>query len=1780
MDTTLAGDGLTALRRIIEALQSGGHQFTQRGRHVQASCPLHGDTNPSLAIDQRGRRVVLYCHATSGACEEREVAEALGLRYDELWDEPLELCTVCGKRTMRAASGEWIHDYCAAKRAGKPIPVRVRRARSAPKPKSRGLGRVPARLTRPAEHQVQPWQTVDSYDHVDGDGSVVATSIRAERLVLRDGQQEPRKEKRFYQQFSDGRGGWGKKDVLPAGTVVPIWRQGEVQVSILAGCRVWLTEGHKDAAAIVARREEATTNIDGAGNLSAADAEQLRGGHVVVVCDRDAAGYQRGLTALDLLDGVADQVECVLPAVTDRHADVSDHFDAGHGFDDFLPVGPDELRRLVVLDKAASILADLQLVSAEIAAREGRAGAATGEAARAEHQAADQWAVWAGRKVALTLAPLAADLRSTPGVRHDELQQMAAAGREAAGIAVTALGRRDIIPDDDVAGVLGIGAAAEPDVGGGAGGDEEPPDNVIDFPEPADDNGRLRHEPEHLVPMSGSANFAYSLGSGVTPRGVYMSPPRGRWELVAELPHIHQRVIRRDGHGKPTSMNYAISVQPDDQPLQFDVAGLNDGSWANQLRVELSQDQKVIRAVATAIIYAGRTAPEAEATPDIDKASGKIVLPAAIDQYFDCAPGSVEEGLDGWRSIVAEVGASPKIAMLLGASAIAPFVRTLGSSHVFSLSGAPFQGKSVALRLAAGIWGDAVHGNGTLYSSWNSTAQALPRILGALRVMPVFRDETGLAGLRPEAWAQLAYRIAQGVDRARWDRVNDFTMDKPWWGIVFSTGNETFADGCDSGPYQGVPRRVIGLSTPLTANQAQSDRLYREKAPDGRKGLLEGCYGHLGAQIAEHVDATHAIDLLDLAAEKLTCPAEAIQVAPNVHMHLAGAMIIDEILGTGTALADTAAIACQDYLDSWLPPADEADRVLDLILDSLGRNPSGWPSVSEYDENLRPFAAETGPTETRVRLPQAGVDRDLIGVRDDNGAWVGLFSTAWADIIDPQLNKNLACKQLADRGILRVQPSRRIRKQWTSYVRLCNDPTRIGSKGANLYQLYLPTELLDGITTTSAGAPDQVAEHLQPTLSTAENADVAGFSESVAGRVAGDVAGPQHDLTRDVAGVAGFSGKTSRNVCARGSAEIGQPDPAIVLVHAEGLVPLDPDRPSGTYTDDGGHIRRRDWALQAEPCEACGVACTVVIEGRRIHPPCWNRQHPNEPAGTATSPAPAQLAPTPEQPSQAAPIASSPATTPSRAGRRLDRFVGPAAVLTADQAYLPGGQVRPWTADHLGELAMHVDERAGWRLGAGGDTDRLPAAGQLWLTDAAVAQLGLPTQIAWPETVAPSWEDTVPLFAGFDTHPMLTQAVDAGWIITSGKGHLQPWTRIKHPDLLPRGAQLVFLGWEPSPMPWLTDDQPEPGVLADRLARLCATLGSPYTINPALTGLTMIDRARPPRRDATSPAGANGRGRIAVALNEPAELPPFLRDRNDARFAALEIDWAWWRLWEPSKRSTHHALTDGERSCRYVHGYDRKGSYLSVWERLELGVEGLHHRTGEAAGWDGKETESWHLVSDWDWPYWGLPDPALGAPARVEDGRRWVSAHTLKQLRLNDITPTVHESYSWDCTVSYLEVPAQHLKAAVTSNDPMLKALAKDIYAKTGGMLAKRSGHGNPHLRRPDWWFSIVAASRTAIMATLIKNQTLGNGAAPLAVDHDAIFYASNDPDPVTAWPGDPKKIGDTRMGDWRPLGTAELGDWGPAHLIDQTPGSGHRGFRAWNYQSAKDALTPFQGSL
>ena len=129
-----------------------------------------------------------------------------------------------------------------------------------------------------------------------------------------------------------GRDGFG----IMKGVRYVLYRLPEVIEAIKSGDTIYVVEGEKDADALAALGIPATCNPMGANDWKQAYTDTLKGGHVVVVADRDAPGRKHAHAVAASLARVAASVQVAEAA---KGNDASDHLAAGFGVSEFVVIG-------------------------------------------------------------------------------------------------------------------------------------------------------------------------------------------------------------------------------------------------------------------------------------------------------------------------------------------------------------------------------------------------------------------------------------------------------------------------------------------------------------------------------------------------------------------------------------------------------------------------------------------------------------------------------------------------------------------------------------------------------------------------------------------------------------------------------------------------------------------------------------------------------------------------------------------------------------------------------------------------------------------------------------------------------------------------------------------------------------------------------------------------------------------------------------------------------------------------------------------------------------------------------------------------------------------------------------------------------------------------------------------------------------------------------------------------------------------------------------------------
>jgi len=532
-------------------------------------------------------------------------------------------------------------------------------------------------------------------------------------------------------------------------------------------------------------------------------------------------------------------------------------------------------------------------------------------------------------------------------------------------------------------------------------------------------------------------------------------------------------------------------------------------------------------------------------------------------------------------------------------------------------------------------------------------------------------------------------------------------------------------------------------------------------------------------------------------------------------------------------------------------------------------------------------------------------------------------------------------------------------------------------------------------------------------------------------------------------------------------------------------------------TDGGASDRDGSNPRGLPRCGVCGKPASMSDAAGPWHPACrdWAPEPTAaDPPVTSTGTAPLVVDADSRKPAAAPSDSPRQSDSPRRRTGSAERAAPALGVLDVDGLHLLTA-----AAPVPAELPANVDQAYALAARHG--------LRQLWLHARVARALELPPEL--PAGVAKG---------SASGHPWATSPE-----LTCDPAGLAPWVNVwpAEKERAKTGVAVVFPGWEDR-APW--SDAADGATLLAALTSFADALGQDYYYSPTATAGQLIRR--------TAPAGG-----LSVVQDWPE---PIL-----ARHA--------------SQGSWSRPLTDEESDSVYVHRYDLNGAQLATFGGVYLGVGDPVHvgplaiQLGDAGRWADRNTAGyWRLTTDPDSCTVDSRLPDLLSPWRraAEQGEdAWVDTPTLALLVEMGLSVEVAEGWAWSKSRRLLEPAYRRLRdarATLLSQRDTCPA-AQVAYQALGGVYKRQIGafartdgpRGDTDLLyRPDFRDSIIGLA-SANMYRRLRKIAQGSGRFPLATYVDAVFYTSDESDPVAAAP--PGLILGSWLGEWKWEASAPL---------------------------------------
>ncbi|MBG0819127.1 DUF927 domain-containing protein [Planomonospora sp. ID82291] len=280
---------------------------------------------------------------------------------------------------------------------------------------------------------------------------------------------------------------------------------------------------------------------------------------------------------------------------------------------------------------------------------------------------------------------------------------------------------------------------------------------------------------------------------------------------------------------------------------------------------------------------------------------------------------------------------NPKLALIVGLSFGAPYIEPLQRQPFWChITGDPRQGKSTGLETAASLWGKP-RPRGVILP-WNTTTNGLTAALGELSVLPVFLDDLHAAGMTPSQIRKLIFSTVEGNSRLRSTRGGRRKDSAPWYGVLFSTGNDSILGML---PQPEVAARVVEIASPVVSTSQASKWV---------KSWARSNYGTFRS--VPIVTMRAAVDQAEELLRGEIDGGTEETIMENLALGVAGAAILG-----GAPLAEAALYAAREILAALKAELKEAgvsagERLLEALRQTLAARPGAFPSRTEYEAAL------------------------------------------------------------------------------------------------------------------------------------------------------------------------------------------------------------------------------------------------------------------------------------------------------------------------------------------------------------------------------------------------------------------------------------------------------------------------------------------------------------------------------------------------------------------------------------------------------------------------------------------------------------------------------------------------------------------------------------------------------------------------------------------------------------------------------------------------------------
>lgn len=223
--------------------------------------------------------------------------------------------------------------------------------------------------------------------------------------------------------------------------------------------------------------------------------------------------------------------------------------------------------------------------------------------------------------------------------------------------------------------------------------------------------------------------------------------------------------------------------------------------------------------------------------------------------------------------------------------------------------------------IAASVWGNPAKGK--LLSSLKATPVAAERLLDLFRNLPFIPDELQTIKEMFKDFSSMIYAFTQGKGKDRGTIDGGLAKPTEWDNITIMSGEEPITGDSDK---EGTKNRVIEIE--------ENKPLFEEKGENVVNFILKN-YGFAGKEFIEIIQKMSEEELTNLKKSYTSQLREVIQYDKQINA-MSVIMIADYIVSTH--IFNEEPFTVEDVKDYFRTDTDEADRVIDIIIDYANAN--------------------------------------------------------------------------------------------------------------------------------------------------------------------------------------------------------------------------------------------------------------------------------------------------------------------------------------------------------------------------------------------------------------------------------------------------------------------------------------------------------------------------------------------------------------------------------------------------------------------------------------------------------------------------------------------------------------------------------------------------------------------------------------------------------------------------------------------------------------------------